>query len=105
VSISNSIIAHADVKAAMDRALENGRGVLIDCSSEGEAIYTRQCCYSFRKTDRRKNREIYELGHPQHGVSVYDILTFYPALTEDDKWCCVIEVANANRFVGRMRDL
>ena len=105
MTISESPLAHADIKAVLDRALANGRGVKIACASIGEARNLVQRCYTFRKIDRKSNRDIYSLDDPRYGVSVYDQLSCYPAEEADGSPCCVIEVLSPDRLNERVQDL
>lgn len=102
---SNSPLAHADIQAVMDRALSNGRGCRVACSSVGEAYSLRQRFYTLRKGDRENSQKIFEPEDPRYGRSVYDSLIVYPAQDEEGGVLCVIEVSSAARLEERVEDL
>jgi hypothetical protein len=101
---SNSLLAHRDVQAALDRALANGRGVRIRVESAGHATNLRQRCYKVRELDRRENAKIFPHDNPMHGRSVYDALTMTPA-EDDGTVYLVIEVSSPERLEEVMEDL
>lgn len=105
MTVSMSPLAHADVRAVMDRALSNGRGVKIACVDIGEANSLRQRIYTMRKIDREANTKTYPEDDPRFGRSPYDALVVYPALDADDSTCLVIEVSTAERLNERVEDL
>jgi predicted nucleic acid-binding protein len=89
----------------MDRALSNGRGCNVACSSEGEAYSLRQRIYTVRKLDRDASQRIFEPDDPRYGRSVYDALIVYPAMNDRGEIVCTIEVSSAERLEERVEDL
>lgn len=103
--MSSSPLSFADVVAIMDRALANGRGILVTRSSMGQVHHLRQRCYEMRKLDRKANSETYEVGHPMYNRSVYDKLIFSPRLTEAEEPCLQIDVSNAEALEASIVEL
>ena len=101
---NSSTLAHQDIRAAMDRALENGRGVRISCDTPGDVYNLRQRFYTVRRLDRADNAKTYDTDHPLYGRSVYDTLIVYPA-SEGNTIYCVIEVSTPDRLEERIEDL
>lgn len=106
---SHSPLAHQDIRAVMDRALENGRGCRVAIASIGEGYSLRQRFYTLRKSDRERAEKLFPNDDPRWGRSVYDALTIYVAGPNeddpDDSLFCVIEVASEDRLMERVEDL
>jgi len=60
----------------LDAALESPNGVAIETPTQGQATYLRHRLYAFRVLDRKASMELYEVGDPRRGRSVYDTLNF-----------------------------
>ena len=74
MTISNSFGSYTDCVEAMDRALEDDKGIRIKMKDWDAANFFRMRLHQCRKLDRDRNRQIYEPGDPGHGVSAYDPL-------------------------------
>ena len=102
-------LAHSDIRAVMDRALENNRGCRVAVRDIGEGYSLRQRFYTLRKLDRANAQRIFEIDDPRYGRSIYDKLSVYIAGPneddpEDSIWC-VVEVASEERLLARVEDL
>jgi hypothetical protein len=102
---NTSILAHRDVKIALDRALQNTKGVRVKCTSRGEAYSLRQRFYTFRKADRRSNGAVYPPEHPLHFRSVYDQVLLVLGSNGEGAWYVDIVVSNEKRLEERIEDL
>lgn len=71
-----------DIKQILDRALESSKGIRVTCETAAEAHRLRHRCNSFRVKDRETNTELYQMGDPLHGVSLYDGLVLTMEGTE-----------------------
>lgn len=109
MSASNSPLAYADIRHLADRALANGRGVMLRCHDLGESISQRTRFYKMRDLDRRANKRTYpDPDHPMHGTSVYDTLVLSPCQEERDGEQVVFlafEVSSAERLAERIEEL
>lgn len=105
MAMSNSPLSYADVRTAMDRALANGRGILVKRDTEGQVHHLRQRCYQMRVLDRAANAKTYEPDHPMYNRSVYDKLAFSPRVMEDGTPCLQIEVASEEALEERIVEL
>lgn len=100
-----SSLAYSDIRTILDRALENGRGVLIRCDTHGQAAHLRQRCYEWRLRDRELNAKTYpDIQDPRHASSVYDRLIFTPANTEEGPVLQIV-VASPERLEERIVEL
>lgn len=68
---SKSPASYADVREALDKALEAPNGIRVRST---EPSQLRQRIYSFRKMDREASRHTYPEGDHRHGISIYDTL-------------------------------
>lgn len=74
MSLSNSRKSYDDCYKLLDQALEQERGIRIELSSTRDATYLRLRIHHARQIDRTENAFTYEIGHPLHARSPYDIL-------------------------------
>jgi hypothetical protein len=75
MSLPTSRLAYEDCLDAMDRALEDPKGIRIRVPDRDAAHVLRQRMHQARVLDRNANRLKYpEEGHAMHGCSVYDRL-------------------------------
>lgn len=103
---SNSALAHRDVRELADRALANGRGILVRVDSLGEAKSLASRVYKMRNLDRRENCRIYpDPEHPMHNASAYDALILTPSVQESGQFVLAIEVSTSERLEERIEEL
>lgn len=102
---NNSAIAYRDLQEVADRAIANGRGVRVSCSTLGEAHVLRSRLYKMRDLDRKSNRKIYAEDHELHGRSVYDPLLLTPMQDEKGQIFLVVEVSSVERLEERIEEL
>jgi len=102
---NNSVLAYRDLQEVADRAIANGRGVRVSCSTLGEAHVLRARLYKMRDLDRREPRKVYDPEHALHGRSVYDPLILTPSQDEKGQIFLVVEVSSAERLDGRIEEL
>lgn len=74
--ISSSPLAYSDCYDAMNRALEDDRGVRLKVDTRGNAEFLRMRLNTARAINREENARTYEKGEPMHGRSEYDKLMF-----------------------------
>lgn len=72
MSQNNSSYGTADIRAYLDRALGNERGVKLFLGDRAQAVRLRQRIYSFRSHDRIASKKIYAPDHQSYGRSAYD---------------------------------
>lgn len=68
--------SYPDARALMDRALEKEKGIEVELASPGDAFRMRMNCYAVRKRDKKSSLNLFPPGHPRHGNTPYDELTF-----------------------------
>lgn len=106
MSTSTSILAYADVRELLDRAIDSPNGIRVTLPDRlegkpgGTATYFIQRAYKFRTLDRRENAKIYPPGEPMHGKSVYDVLVVRRGRTPQE-----VEVAPMSLFGLKIEDL
>lgn len=71
-----SLLAHDDIRQALDRALESPNGIKLTFDRFERARSFRSRCNYFRANDRRQNKEQLPEDHPLHSNSIYDKLMF-----------------------------
>ena len=76
MSLSDSRLSYTDCYEAMDRALEDEKGIRVVVEDNNAATYYRMRLHQARKIDRRHNKSVYEPGDKLYGHSVYDVLIF-----------------------------
>ena len=74
--ISNSPLAYEDCYEALNRALEDARGVRLKVNSRANAEFLRMRLNMARVINRDQNTKTYDSDHPMHGRSEYDKLMF-----------------------------
>lgn len=75
--VSNSRLSYSDCFTLFDKALEDTKGARFQVSEgkhHGDAWQFRLRMHQARAIDRKDNRELYQLGDPLYGHSVYDPL-------------------------------
>lgn len=77
MALSSNIAEYEDCREHLDRALSANVGIRITLPSKGEAIHLRQRLYKLRQLEKLKSTEIFEVGDPRRGVSVYDNLRVF----------------------------
>lgn len=103
---NNSVLAYRDLQEVADRAISNGRGVRVSCSTLGEAHVLRSRLYKMRELDRKENKKIYsDPDHALHGRSIYDPLILTPSQSEEGQIYLVVEVSTAERLEERIEEL
>jgi len=90
VSLSTSRLAYTDCFEALDRALEDEKGVRVKATDEGQANHLRMRMHQARKIDRQDNCAIYEEGAPLYARSVYDPLTLKIRLVKGEYYIYII---------------
>jgi hypothetical protein len=74
----------------LDRALESGAGIRIECADQGAAYQFRIRLHSARQIDRELNRESRQPTDPNYGISDYDKLVVR-VRADGDKWWVYIQ--------------
>jgi hypothetical protein len=72
--MERSHLAYEDVKAALERAMESPRGVLIRFATKGKATNFVARANYYRRQDRKENFKTFPEGHPFKFASAWDIL-------------------------------
>ena len=83
MSISNSRLSYTDCYQLLDQAVEDSLGARVCLGTYEAANFFRMRCHQARAINRRDNQEMYELGDPKHGASVYDQVVL--RLKEDEE--------------------
>lgn len=65
---------YADCTAIFDRAMASPKGIRIRCATHPAAVTLSRRLNTARVIDRRNSVKIYEPGHPNFNVSVWDHL-------------------------------
>lgn len=98
--LSNSRLSYQDCFNIFDAALEDERGVRIQCSDQDKATFLRMRMHNARKIDRKDNAEIYPEGEPMHGQSIYDKLAIRIRHVEGKVWLYVEQIALEGKIEG-----
>jgi len=96
---TDSKFAYDDCYGAMDRALEDGKGVRLAFAKYGDAVHFRMRLNKARAIIRKDNLKIYDFTHPMHGHSSYDSLLF-KVTKLDEIWYTYVEVAQTRDMEG-----
>lgn len=75
--VSNSRLSYSDCFTLFDKALDDTKGARFQVNggtSHGDSWQFRLRMHQARAIDRKDNRELYKLGDPLYGHSVYDPL-------------------------------
>lgn len=73
---ASGVNSYPDARALMDKALDTEKGIEIELSSPKDAFRMRMNCYAVRKRDKKSSLHLFPQGHPKHGNTPYDELTF-----------------------------
>lgn len=76
MTISDSPLSYSDCYDAMERALEDTKGIRLRVNKVADAYHLRMRLNQARAINRRENRRTYEPEHHLFGRSVYDRLMF-----------------------------
>lgn len=76
MSLSRSPLWYGDCYEAMERALEDTKGVRLRVDTEGDANFLRMRLNQARVINREENLRTYAPDHPMYGRSAYDRLIF-----------------------------
>jgi len=83
---STSRLAYSDCFELMDKAIADPKGIKVKFAAGEDAWHFRIRLHTARKIDRIDNKDIYDVGHPMHGRSVYDQLTMRIRKSADHAW-------------------
>ena|SRR5258706_8723513 len=86
MSISNSRLSYTDCYEFLDKAIEDDKGVRVPLGEWAKANFFRMRCHQARSITKKDNREIYQPGDPQYGVSIYDVITIRLKEDEAGEW-------------------
>lgn len=87
--VSNSRLSYTDCFTLFDRALDDKKGVRYQVNkgaSRGDAWQFRLRMHNARQIDRKDNKELYEVGAPLYGRSIYDPLLIQIKQDVEQKW-------------------
>lgn len=90
-----------DLRQLFDKAIESERGIDIRQKSSPAAMAFRHRLNSFRVNDRNDNAQIYPVGDPLHGASVYDAIVIRVVEVPghpDGNWVCRMEKRTADNY-------
>lgn len=94
---SNSRLSYGDCFELMDKAIADQKGIRIKFATQEEAWHFRIRLHTARRIDRTDNMDVYALGHPMYGRSVYDPLTMRIKERSDGIWLR-LEKVDAREF-------
>lgn len=87
--VSNSRLSYSDCFTLFEKALEDAKGARYQVSggeSRSDAWYFRLRMHNARQIDRKDNKELFELGDPLYGRSIYDPLLIQIKQDVEEKW-------------------
>lgn len=76
MTISDSPLSYSDCYDAMERALEDPKGIRLKVNRVQDAYHLRMRLNQARAINRRENRRTYDPEHHLFGRSIYDRLMF-----------------------------
>lgn len=76
MTISDSPLSYQDCYDAMERALEDTKGIRLRVAKVADAYHLRMRLNQARAINRRENRRTYDPEHHLFGRSIYDRLMF-----------------------------
>jgi len=76
MTISDSPLSYKDCYDAMERALEDTKGIRLRVNRVQDAYHLRMRLNQARAINRRENRRTYDPEHHLYGRSIYDRLMF-----------------------------
>lgn len=94
MSLPTSPRSYDDCYEIFDKALADDRGVKVKVEDYNQAIHLRTRMNYARVLDRKKNMQIFEMGHPMFNASQYDPVRVRFA-NEDDGWFVFVEKYSA----------
>lgn len=86
--LPDNLNSYAEVREALDKALDSEKGVRIRCDNHGAAVHLRHKIYKFRTLDRRESMKLFSADDARYGNSAYDGLV---ALIADDNTSVIIK--------------
>lgn len=87
--VSNSRLSYSDCFTLFDKALESKKGARYQVNNgvnHGDSWQFRLRMHQARAIDRKDNRELYSLGDPLYGHSVYDPLIIQIKVDTEGKY-------------------
>lgn len=87
--VSNSRLSYSDCFTLFDKALDDSKGARYQVNgglTRGDAWQFRLRMHNARQIDRKDNRELFELGDPLYGRSIYDPLLIQIKQDVEEKW-------------------
>ena len=90
MSLPTHIGAYDDCRDIFERATLDPKGARAKAGTYEAAIGLRTRLHYYRTLDRRANADIYDLGHPMHGRSLYDSFLVELIPDEDNNWWAYI---------------
>ena len=105
MTISNSPLSYTDCYEALDRALEDDRGVRVGVESLKSAQFLRMRLNQARAINRDENQRTYEPGHPLHGRSEYDRLMVRIKERGEKTYVYIEQVGNFSRIIESLSEV
>lgn len=72
---AKNLQAFEDTRELLQQALENPKGIEVDCPDARSAWRLRMRLYATRRREQEANRKRYPIDHPLHGRSHFDAIT------------------------------
>lgn len=105
MSISSSPLSYTDCYEALDRALDDEKGVRVGVESIKSAQFLRMRLNQARSINRDENQRTYEPGHPLYGRSAYDRLMVRIKERGDKVYVYIEQVANFTRVIESLSEI
>lgn len=87
--VSNSRLSYSDCFSLFDKALEDSKGARYQVNGGvkyGDSHHFRLRMHNARSIDRKDNKEVFGIGDPLYGRSVYDPLIIQIKEDTEGKW-------------------
>lgn len=105
MTISTSPLSYTDCYEALDKALDDERGVRVGVESLKSAQFLRMRLNQARSINRDENSRTYEPGHPLHGRSAYDRLMVRIKERGERTYVYIEQVANFTRVIESLSEI